>query len=60
MTDEKVGEVVSFSAASNPHVLAKKEAKLKKFQEAFKAASNDKFKDARNQRRKRKNPKKKK
>jgi hypothetical protein len=47
MTNEKV-------------VLARKEAKLKKVQEAFKAASNDKFKDARNQRRKRKNSKKKK
>jgi len=59
MRDEKVGEVVSFSEASNPHVLARKEAKLKKVHEAFKAASNNKFKDARNQRRKRKNPKKK-
>ncbi|MFP6792076.1 MAG: hypothetical protein VB996_02280 [Pseudomonadales bacterium] len=60
MTDEKAGEVVSFSEASNPHVLARKEAKLKKVQGVFKAASKDKFKDARNQRRKRKNPKKKK
>ena len=33
---------------------------IKKVQEAFKAASNDKFKDARNLRRKRKNSKKKK
>ena len=60
MTDEKVGEVISFPEASNPHVFAKKEAKLKKVQEAFKAASKVKFKDARNQRRKRKNSKKKK
>ena len=60
MTDEKVGVVVSFPEASNPHVLARKEAKLKKVQEAFKTASIDKFKDARNQRRKRKNSKKKK
>ncbi|MDC0069667.1 hypothetical protein OAL10_12920 [Gammaproteobacteria bacterium] len=60
MTDEKAGEVVSFSEASNPHVHARKEAKLKKVQGAFKAASKDKFKDARNQRRKRKNSGKKK
>lgn len=60
MKDEKAGEVVSFSNAGNPHVLARKESKLKKVQAAFKAASNDKFKDARNQRRKRKNAKKKK
>jgi hypothetical protein len=60
MTDKKVGEVVCFPEASNPHVLARKEAKLKKVQEAFKAASKDKFKDTRNQRRKRKNSKKKK
>ena len=60
MTDEIVGEVVSFLKAGNSHVLARKEAKLKRIQEAFKAASNDKFKGARNQRRKRKNAKKKK
>ncbi|MBT5702723.1 MAG: hypothetical protein HOI67_14855 [Gammaproteobacteria bacterium] len=60
MKDEKAGEVVSFSNAGNRHVLARKEAKLKKVQAAFKAASDDKFKDARNQRRKRKNAKKKK
>ena len=33
MTDEKVGEVVSFPEASNPHVLARNDAKLKKVQE---------------------------
>ena len=60
MVDEKPGEVVSFEDASRPHVLARKETKLKKVQDAFKAASKDKFKDARNQRRKRKNSKKKK
>ena len=60
MTDKKPGEVVSFEDASNPHVLARKESKLKKVQDAYKAATNDKFKDARNQRRKRKNSKKKK
>jgi hypothetical protein len=60
MTDEKLGEVVSFPEASILYVLARKEVKLKKVQEAFKAASNGKFKDARNQRRKRKNSKKKK
>ena len=41
MTDEKAGEVISFSEASNPHVLARKEAKLKKVQGAFEAASKD-------------------
>ena len=51
MIDKKAGEVVSFSEASNPHVHARKEAKLKKVHGAFKAASKDKFKDARNQRR---------
>ena len=60
MADKKPGEVVSFEDASHPHVLARKETKLKKVQDAFKAASKDKFKDARNQRRKRKNPRKKK
>ena len=60
MTDEKAGEVVSFSDASNLHVHARKEAKLKKVQGAFKAASKDKFKDARNQRRNRNKPGKKK
>ncbi len=60
MIDKKSGEVISFEDASNPHVLARKEAKLKKVHDAFKAASEDKFKDVRNQRRKRKNSKKKK
>ena len=60
MTEKKPGEVISFEDASNPHVLARKESRLKKIQEAFKAATKDKFKDARNQRRKRKNSKKKK
>ena len=60
MIEKKHGEVISFEDASNPHVLARKESKLKKVQDAFKAASEDKFKDARKQRRKRKNSKKKK
>ena len=60
MVDEKPGEVVSLEDAGHKHVHARKETKLRKIKEAFKAATSDKFKDARKQRRKRKNSKKKK
>ncbi|MGV0033547.1 MAG: hypothetical protein ACNYPE_00820 [Candidatus Azotimanducaceae bacterium WSBS_2022_MAG_OTU7] len=60
MTEKKPGEIISFEDASNPYMLARKETKLKKVRDAFKAASKDKFKDAAKQRRKRKNSTKKK
>ena len=60
MNDEKGGEVISFEDASHRHVHACKDEKLKKIQQAFKAVTSEKLKDARKQRRKRKNASKKK
>jgi hypothetical protein len=58
MTEEKTGEVVSFEDASHPHVHARKEEKLSKVKKAFKAATDERFKADRKQRRKKKNSKK--
>jgi hypothetical protein len=58
--EDTSGEVISFEQAGHSHVLARKEEKLKKMQKAFKAATDDRFKKVRKQKRKSKNSKKKK
>ena len=60
MTEKKPGKLISFSKASDTLIHAKKEIKLKKVQDSFKAATKESLKMARKQRSKRKNSKKKK
>ena len=58
MAEEKTGEVVSFEDAGHSHVHARKEEKLEKLKKGFKAATDERFKADKKQRRKRKNSKK--
>ena len=61
MTEKKSGKLISFSKASDRLIHAKKEIKLKKVQDSFKAATKESLKTVRKQRSKpKKNPKKKK
>ena len=53
--DDVSGEIVRFDKAAEPHIHARKDRKLKQVQAAFRAATGDRFKDARRQRRKRRN-----
>jgi hypothetical protein len=57
---EKKGKIIPFEQASHAHVHARKDEKLKKVQQGFKAVTEEKLKADRKQRRKRKNSKKKK